>query len=170
MTVKFTMRDVFDTDVDTYWASLFFDREYNDRLYKEGLGFPSFEMLELTGEPGQRRTRKIRTEPKSEAPTVVKKLIGDSLAYTESGTWDPATRLWTFNVVTSKLADRLKITGKLWAEPKGDKKMERVCEMEIEVKILVGGGAIEKFVESTTRDNYVKAAKFTNSFIAEKKL
>jgi hypothetical protein len=168
--VKFTIRDVFNTDVDTYWSRIFFDPEYNERLYKEGLDFAGYELIELTGEPGERRTRKLRTEPKSDAPAVVRKLIGDSLTYTETGQWDPAKKLWTYSIVTSKLADRLRIGGRLWAEPKGDKKMERVAEIEIEVKILVGSGTIEKFIEKTTRESYVKATAFTNQFIADKGL
>lgn len=168
--MKFTVRHQFNTDPDTYWSKLFFDPEYNTRLYKGALGFDVFEILEITGEPGGKRTRKILTEPKSDAPAVVKKLIGDSLQYTETGTYDPDKKLWTYNIVTSKLADRVKIGGHLWAESKGDHKMERVAEIEIVVKILVGSGTVEKFIEKTTRESYEKATKFTNEYIAEKKL
>jgi hypothetical protein len=167
--VKFTVRDVFDTDVDTYWNKLFFEEEYNTRLYREGLGFEGFQLLELTGEKGERRTRKMRTEPAADAPAVVRKLIGDSLSYTETGSWDPATKVWSYTIATSKLSDKIRIGGRLWGEPKGEK-MERVAEIEIEVKILGVGGTIEKYVEKTTRDSYVKASAFTNRFIAEKGL
>jgi hypothetical protein len=168
--VKFTVRDIFETDVDTYWSEMFFDEEYNSRLYREGLGFKDFAVLELTGEKGGPRTRKMRTEPAADAPAVVRKLIGDSLTYTESGSFDPAKKLWTYTIATSKLADKVHIGGKLWAEPKGPKKLERIAEIEIEVKIFGVGGAVEKFIEKTTRDSYVKATAFTNRFIREKGL
>ncbi len=167
--MKFTVRDVFDTDVDTYWNELFFSEEYNSRLYREGLGFKGFDLLELTGETGQRRTRKMRTEPAADAPAVVRKLIGDSLTYTETGTWEPSTKMWTYRIETNKLSEKIRIGGRLWAEPKGSK-MERVAEIEVEVKILGVGGTIEKFIEKTTRESYVKATAFTNRFIAEKGL
>jgi hypothetical protein len=167
--VKFTVRHVFNTDVDTYWDKLFFDPEYNERLYKQALGFNVFKLLELTGEPGGKRTRKLLTEPKSDAPAVVKKLIGDSLQYTETGSYDPDKKLWTYNIVTSKLSDRVRIGGTLWAESRGEKKMERIAEIEIVVNILVGSGSVEKFIEKTTRESYEKATKFTNDYIAEKK-
>jgi hypothetical protein len=166
--VKFTVRHVFNTDVDTYWNKIFFDTEYNDRLYREGLKFKDFAVLELTGEPGGPRTRKMRTEPAADAPAVVRKLIGDSLTYNETGTFDPAKKLWSYDIVTSKLADRIKIGGTLWAESKGEHEIERVAEIEIVVKIVGVGGAIEKFIEKTTRESYEKATKFTNDFIAEK--
>lgn len=168
--MKFIVRDVFDTDVDTYWNEIFFSEEYNSRLYREGLGFKDFQLVELTGEKGGPRTRKMRTEPATDAPAVVRKLIGDSLTYLEAGRFDPAKKLWTYTITTSKLADKLHIGGKLWGEPKGEKKMERVAEIEIEVKIFGVGGTIEKFIEKTTRESYVKATTFTNRFIAEKGL
>lgn len=167
--MKFTVRHVFDTSVDNYWNEIFFDQDYNARLYREALGFKGFDLLELTGEKGGRRTRRMRTEPASDAPAVVKKLIGDSLTYTESGTYDPATGIWTYDIVTSKLADKIRIGGRLWAEPKGTK-CERVAEINIEVKILGVGGVVEKFIEKTTRESYERATKFTNEFIREKGL
>ncbi len=169
--MKFTVRHIFNTEVDTYWNKVFFDQEYNERLYKkEGLDFKDFQVLELTGEPGGVRTRKMLTEPKSDAPAVVRKLIGDSLSYTETGRFDPVKKEWTYNIVTSKLSDKVKIGGKLWVEPKGEHKIERVADIEIEVKIFGVGGAVEKFIEKTTRESYELATNFTNKFIAEKGL
>jgi hypothetical protein len=168
--VKFTVRNVFDCSVDTYWGSLFFSPEYNERLYREGLGFKGFELVELTGEPGGDRHRVLKTEPAADAPAVVRKLIGDSLTYTEVGDWDAKTRLWTYAISTNKLADKLRIGGRLYAEARGENKCERIAEIEIEVKIFGVGGAVEKFIEKTTRDSYVKATAFTNAFIEEKGL
>jgi len=167
---SFTVRDVFNTDVDTYWDEIFFDAEYNERIYREALGFKSFSILEQSGEKGQRRTRSMRTEPAADAPAVVRKLIGDSLSYTESGVFDPATKIWTYTITPSAMSEKLKIGGRLWAEPQGDKKIVRVVEIGIEAKIFGVGKAIEAFVEKTTRDSYVKATEFTNRFIAEKGL
>ena len=168
--MQFTIRNTFDTDVDTYWRSLFFDPEYNARLYREALGFKSFELVELTGEPGGPRTRTMRTEPAAEAPAIVRKLIGDSLTYTETGSWDPGTKLWTYRIVTNKLAEKVYIGGRLWAEPRGATQCERIAEVEVRVKVLGVGGAVEKFIEKTTRDSYVKASAFTNAYIAERGL
>ncbi|MBZ0120480.1 MAG: DUF2505 domain-containing protein [Sandaracinaceae bacterium] len=169
--MKFTIKNVFDTDVDSYWNKCFFDREYNERLYsREGLDFHSFAILEQTGGPGENRTRVLRTEPKSDAPAVVKKLIGDSLAYTEKGSWDAKTKTWSYQITTSKLADKIHIGGKFWVEPRGPKQCERISEVEIEVKIFGVGGTIEKFVEKTTRESYQKTYQFTQKYIQEKGL
>jgi len=170
MTTSFTIRHTFDTDLDTYWSKVFFDDEYNRRLYLEGLKFHSFEVIEKTGEPGKDFTRKIRTEPNADAPAVVRKLIGDSLAYVESGRFDPKARRWSYTVTTSKLAEKIKINGDFWAEARGDKKVERFCTVNVDVSIFGVGRVVEGFIEKTTRESYDRAAVFTNTFIREKKL
>jgi len=169
--MKFSIAHQFDTDAESYWEKVFFDREYNNRLYgKEGLDFKAFEIVALEGNPGENRVRKLRTEPRSDAPMVVKKLIGDSLTYTEDGNYDAAKKLWTYRITTSKLADKINIGGKFWVEPKGPKKCERVSEIEVKVDIALVGGLIEKFIEKTTRESYEKTFQFTKKFIAEKGL
>lgn len=170
MATKFTLRNTFETDADTYWSKVFFDPEYNKRLYLDALGFKGFELLDLTGEHGGVRTRKIKVEPKTDAPAVVTKLIGGDITYVEEGRFDPATKIWSFQTVPSKLSDKIRITGKFWVEPRGDKRIERLCETDIEVKIFGVGGTVEGFIEKTTRDSYAKTEAFTNAFIREKGL
>lgn len=166
--MRFTISHVFNTDIDTFWDKVFYDDEYNRRLFLEGLGFKSFEQLSLEELPDGKKRRKIRTEPTAEAPAAVRKLIGDSLAYTEEGTFDPKTRRIQYSVVPSKLADKIITNGEFWVEARGDKKCERFTVVDLNVKIMLVGGAVEGFVEKTTRDNYDKAAAFTNKWLAEK--
>jgi hypothetical protein len=168
--MKFTVRHIFNTDIDTYWSKIFFDREYNQRLFVDALSFPVYEVLELTEEPNGVRRRKVRTEPKADAPAVVTKLIGDSIGYVEEGVFDPAARRWAYKVTTSKLSDKIQIAGSFWVEPRGEHKIERICEIDCNVKIFGVGGAIEGFIEKSTRDTYEKATAFTNKYIAEKGL
>ena len=167
MTTKIEARHTFDTDVDTYWSKVFFTEEFQRRLYLEGLGFKHYELVSRDDAPDGTIRKKIKTEPKSEAPAVVKKLIGDSIAYTEEGTFDPKTKIWKYRIVTTKMSDKVEIGGDFWVEPKGDKKIERVVKVNITVKIFGVGGAIESFIEKTTRESFDKAAVFTNKFIRE---
>ncbi|MFN7699286.1 MAG: DUF2505 domain-containing protein [Deltaproteobacteria bacterium] len=163
--MKFTCRNIFHTDADTYWSKIFFYGDYNRGLYVEALQFRKWELVELTGEPGGARTRKQNLEPKSDAPAVVQKLVGGSISYVEQGRFDPASRIWTYDITLSKLADKVRIGGKFWVEPRGDKRIERICEVDISVNIFGVGGIVEKFVESETRDSYEKATVFTNDWI-----
>lgn len=164
--MKATYKHTFNTDLDTYWSKIFFSTEYNEKLFREVLKF-HYELLELTGEPGGPRRRRVRIEPKTEAPAVVKKLIGDSIGYLEEGSFDPVTKKWSYKITTSKMADKISISGLFWAEPRGDKKIERICEVDLNVKVPLVGGEIEKFIAKTTADSYEKAWQFTNQYIAQ---
>lgn len=165
--MKFTCRNIFNTDAETYWSKIFFDVEYNRGLYLGPLEFTKWEVLELTGEHGGVRTRKQLLEPKSDAPAVVQKLVGGSISYIESGRFDPEKQVWNYEIQLQKLADKAKIGGKFWVEPRGDKRIERICDVDISVNIFGVGGVVEKFVEKQTRDSYEKTAAYTNEWIAK---
>lgn len=167
MTTRFVCRNIFNTDPDTFWAKVFFDDEYNHGLYLQGLGFKSYEPISLEEKPDGSKVRRFRTEPKTEAPAVVTKLIGGSLVYEETGTFDAKTKVWTYQVRTSKMADKVRIGGRYWLESRGEKRLERICEVDITVDVFGVGGVVESFIEKTTRDTYVKATEFTNAFIAK---
>src|SRR5688500_861231 len=126
MTTSFQSRHTFDTDVDTYWSKVFFEEEFQRRLYLDALKFKGYELISRKDEPDGTILKSIRTEPESEAPAVVKKLIGDSIAYVENGRWDPRTKIWKYEIVTTKMSDKVKIGGDFWVEARGDKKIERV--------------------------------------------
>lgn len=164
---KFTVRHVFDVDVDTYWDKVFFDAEYNERLFDEGLGFV-YQEVSLDRHEDGTIERQVRSEPKTEAPAAVKKLVGDKFSYLERGTFDPKTRKWSYVVTPSALSSKLHISGTFWVEPKGDSQLTRIVETELAVKIFGVGKMIEGFVEKETRDNFRKAEAFTNKWLAEK--
>lgn len=168
--MRFRCSNVFNCDANTYWTKVFFDPEYNKGLYLGTLGFKQFEILELTGEPGGDRTRKMFTEPKSDAPAVVTKLIGGGLSYTETGRFDAKSQKWTYAITTNKLSEKVRIGGTLWVEPRGDKRIERICEVDLEVSVFGVGGVVEKFIADTTRESYEKTAVYTNDWLAKQSL
>ncbi|MCS6798362.1 MAG: DUF2505 domain-containing protein [Myxococcota bacterium] len=169
MASAFTARHVLETDEETYWSRVFFDPEYNRRLYLEGLSFASFEWLSYEQLPGGDRTRRMRMVP-SDVPAIVRRVAGDAISYVEEGRWDARTRRWTFAIVPNRLAERVRICGTLWVEPCGPRRIERICENEVEVRVLGVGGAIENYLVRTSRDSFEKAAAFTNRFLAERGL
>lgn len=168
--MKFTCRNVFNTDIETYWSKIFFDPDYNRALYVDTLGFKQWEIKELTGEYPGVRTRKQFLEPKSDAPAVVTKLVGGSITYQEEGRFDPTTSIWTYQIGLSKMADKVRIGGKFWVESRGEKRIERICDVDITVSIPLVGGTVEKFIEAETRASYEKTTAFTNNWIAAKGL
>lgn len=168
--MKFTIRHRFSTDLDSYWNKVFFDPEYNRRLYQDALKFAGYELVELRDTGGGAMTRTVKLEPGFDAPAVVKKLLGDRFGYTEVGSFDPKTRRWSYTITPSTLADKVTIKGDFWAEPRGEKEIERICDVVIEARIFGVGGMLESYVEKETRQTYELAAQFTNQFIREKGL
>ncbi|MFW6050448.1 MAG: DUF2505 domain-containing protein [Myxococcota bacterium] len=167
---SFEIRHTFPITEEQFWNDTFFNEEFNRELYLGKLGFDQYEVLEQGEEAGGVRARKVRTTLKIDAPGPVRKLVGDSVSYVETGKYDPATRRYRFRIEPSKLADKLQISGEMWCEPRGDKRVERILKVEATAKIFGVGKLVEGTVEKNTRDSYDKAADFTNQWIAERGL
>ena len=168
--MRYTIRHTFNTDADTFWGKIFFDPDYNETLFLKHLGFSSYKLLELDTQPDGSVTRRVECSPKVEIPAAVKKVIGDSASYVETGRFDPKTRRFSVEVQPRVAADRIKTKVAMWVEPRGHKKIERVVEVDSTVKVFGVGAIVEKLIEQQTRASYDSAAAFTNRWIAEKGL
>jgi hypothetical protein len=160
------IRHVMECDTDTYWKCVF-DDEYNRRLYNDVLKFRELKVLSQDP-PGDQRSRKLYLNPPAvDLPAPIAKVIGD-VSWREEGTWDSKTKRYRFKIIPASMPDKTTITGEVWCEPKGDKKVERVCKMSVEVKIFMVGGMVEKRIMDDTKKSYEAAAKFTSEFVKEK--
>jgi hypothetical protein len=170
--MRYTIKHTIETDVDTFWNKLFFDTEFNRACIVDFLGFTTYEVLEDSRDPDGTIRRRVECAPKIELPGPARKVFGDSVAYTEIGRFDPAQRKYFVRVEPkAKVAmDKIKTTSEIWAEPRGDKRCERIVQVETTVKVFGLGTLIEGFVEQQTRDQYAKAAEFTNQWIRDKQL
>ncbi len=164
---KFTVRHRFDISQDTFWERCFLDESFNQKLFREGLGFRAYEVVEAR-QDGDLFHRRVRTTPEADAPKVVQKLLGGEFSYLEEGVFDG--QKYTFSVVPSVMPDRIKIRGEIRAEPKGENEMERICSMDISIRIFGVGKVVEAFVDETTRENYEKGASFIRQYIKEHSL
>lgn len=172
MATKFTLRHPYMIEPDAFWGEVFFDPEYNRKLYLEGLQFQGFDIVEETSPPDGRRTRKVRVVPRFDAPGPIKKLVGDSMSYVEEGrleTLGPNTPRWVSHVTPSTLADKTKISSEMWLERTGPNQSDRVASFDIDVKIFGIGGMFEGFLKKTMEENYAKAAEYTNRYLKARK-
>ncbi len=166
---RIRIEHTFDCTEDTYWTKIFFDEEYNRRLFLDALSFEKFSVVSLTDTPTGRR-RVVDAVPKlDDLPGPLKKVIGEGIGYRETGEYDAAKNRVKTTVVTSRLSDKIQIEGELWTEGAGAK-CKRLFECRVTAKIFGIGGMIEKRVCQDMQQSYATAAKFTNAFIAEKKL
>ncbi|MBS2016833.1 MAG: DUF2505 family protein [Deltaproteobacteria bacterium] len=165
-----TLRHEIDTDEDTYWSKIVFDEKFNKEMYEGHLKLPSWKLLEMN-EDDARITRRVHVEPDAgNLPGPVKKVIGDKLSYVEEGTFDKKAKRYSFKVRPSALPDKTKISGEMWVEKLGDKKIARIAKMDVEVKVMLVGGMVEERILSDLRLSYDKGTSFTNQFIKDKGL
>ena len=161
---------VFNCSEDTFWDKIFFDDEFNRRLYSEALEFPVFD-VEANDDRGDSVSRVTNVVPKlGPMPGPLKKLIGDGLGYKEEGTYEKKTRRYTTTITPNKLADKMKIKGLMYTEAAGDGKCTRIFECNVVAKVFGVGGLLEKQIIGDMKTSYDKAAEFTNQYISEKSL
>lgn len=162
-----TMRHEIDCDEDTFWSKICFDEKFNKEMYEGAMKFPKWNLLS-SNEDDAKIVRKVEVDPpKMELPAPLKKVIGDKLGYVEEGTFDKKAKKYTFKVTPSTMADKTKISGELWVEKIGDKKIRRLCRINVEVKVFVVGGMVEERILSDLRSSYDNSTAFTNKFIKE---
>jgi hypothetical protein len=165
-----TLRHEIDTDEDTFWSKIVFDEAFNKKLYEGALRFPGWKLLD-SKEDDAKIVRRVQVDPPvGDLPGPVKKVIGDRLAYTEEGTFDKKTKRYAFKVTPSTLAEKTKVSGELWVEKIGDKKIRRMCRISVEVKVFVVGGMVEDRIMADLRSSYDNSTTYTNQFIRENAL
>jgi hypothetical protein len=167
---EFKTEHVFECSEDTFWDKVFFDDDYNRRMFKDALEFPVYEQLK-NDEDDKEVRRSINVVPKlGPMPGPLKAVIGDGLGYREDGVYDKKTRHYKMVITPNKLAEKMTIKGELYTKPKGDKQCTRVFECTVVAKIFGVGGMLEKRVLSDMETSYDKAAVFTNQWLKEKGL
>jgi hypothetical protein len=168
--VRYTIKHTIETDLDTFWSKVFFDAEFNRALFQDHLGFSNYRVLEERIDPDGVVHRKVASTPKVELPAAARKIFGDNLGYTEIGRYDPSVRRYYVQGIPNIGAEKVKTHSEIWAEPVGDKRIERIVNVDNTVKVFGLGTLLEGFIEQQTRDLYARGAEFTNRWIREKNL
>ena len=165
-----TIEHTLNCTVDTFWEKIFFNKEFNEQLYKQILRFPQFSEVKRD-ETGDEIRRVIEVTPDvGELPGPIRKVAGDNMSYAEEGVFDKKARRYRLKIKPNALADKLFISGEMWAEPAGEGKIRRIFKADVTCKVFGVGGMIEKRIISDMTKSYDTAAQFTNRYIAEKSL
>lgn len=164
---KFTMTHEIECDPDTFWK-LFFDKEFNEALFRQALKFPEFTVVEQR-DGDKELFRKVRATPKVDLPGPVAKLLGSNFSYVEDGTFEKGTKTWRWKMTPSSLADKMRNEGVMRVEAAGAGKCRRVAEITNEVKIFGIGGMVEGAAEKSLREGWDASARFMNQWIRDGK-
>lgn len=166
--MQFQVKHRFQVTEGVFWDRYFFDQTFNRELYLDGLGFRTWEVLSEDRDDRGRVERVVRIEPNMEIPAVLRRVIGDSLLYEEHGVFEPQTGRWSYKVKTARMSDKMDITGDFWLEPAGDTSVDRFCTVDIKVRLFGVGKVLEGVLESSIRDTYEEASKFTQARIEQR--
>jgi hypothetical protein len=150
-------------NAETFWKT-FFDKDFNLKLYKEGLGFPEFTIVDQR-ETDTELVRKVVGSPKMEVPGPVAKLLGSNFRYTEEGKFNKTTKVWSWKLIPSAMPDKLRNEGSMRIEAIGDTKIRRTAELIVEAKVFGVGGLIESSSEKQLREGWDKSAVFMNDWL-----
>jgi hypothetical protein len=165
--VHYTIRHSFDTDAGTFWE-MFFDPEYNRALFEDHLKFKVYRVLELDKRADGTIVRRVECAPAVEVPAVAKKIFGDATGYVEEGRFDPKTQRFVVTVTPKVGADRIQTRAEMRVEARGDKRIERIQDIDNTVKVFGVGKVIEGIIEAETRKTYDASADFTRKWLAGK--
>lgn len=170
--MRTVIRDTFPVTAKVYWDQVFFDRDFQLRMYREALGCPHVEILAATGEGAWDgpRTRRLVFQQPLQAPAAVQKLFGAAMRMEERGQFDPASQRWTFQMITEQMPERIQIRGQTWLAPVGESAVERVCELDFAVSIFGVGAVVERFMVAASAENYAKQTRFVRGYLREKGL
>jgi hypothetical protein len=158
-----------DTTDDGFWK-LFFDADYNRRLFYEVLGFESWKQVSLD-ETDSRIERVVDVVPKvGDLPGPLKKLAEGGAGYRERDTFDKAQKRMKVHIEPSALQGKLTISGTMYTVPAPDGKCRRIYDSSVVAKIFGVGGMIESRILADVKSSYDQAAAFTNRWIKEKGL
>ncbi len=161
---------VFKCSEETFWTKVFFDDDYNRRLFQEILKFPAWRVAK-SEERGDEVHRTVEASPPiGDLPGPLKAVIGDNAGYEERGVFNKATRRYRVQVVPNRMSDKISVVVEMWTEPMGDQQCKRLARATATAKIFGVGGMLEKKLLSDLERSYEKSAAFTNTFVAEKGL
>ena len=168
MATRFRMTHRLQCDVDTFWGT-FFDHEFNARIY-EDMGFPSFRLVGQKSDSEMIRQR-LEITPQVNLPTAVKKVLGDRFSYVEEGLFDRREKVYRFRLLppAGMRGDRATGGGVTTAEHGADGAINRIIEMNFDVRIFGIGGMLEAAAEKAAHEVYGAHARASNAYFAARR-
>lgn len=160
----------FNCSEETFWSKIFFDEDYNRRLFNERLKFSLWREVKREDRNGQVHRVVEAAPPIGDLPAALKTVVGEGIKYEERGVYEPAARRYTVDVVPSRLADKIQVKVQITTQADGPERCRRIVHGSVSAKIFGVGGLLEKKLIADMEKSYAKSAEFTNAYIAEKGL
>ena len=158
---------VFECAADDYWDRIFFNDEFNSKLFHDTLKFNEWKATTTLDTDAVRKRTIVVRPPVGDVPAAVKKVLGDNFGYKEHGTFDRKAKRYHVDVESNVATDKTKIQGDIWVEKAGDTKCRRIAEFTVEVKIMVIGKLVEDIIANDMTRSFERGAEFTKNWLRE---
>ncbi len=165
--MHYTISDDFDTSIERYWQ-VFFDDTYNAELYRRlKVGREVLESKE-EGEGDSRVLRRtLKLSPERDVPALVKKFVKGAVVYTEQDVFTARTNSMEVVTIPGFMADALTTRGTYRVQSLGPNKVRRIWDGQIDCKIPLLGGKVEKHIVEEVTQSYRDTTDFTRKWLAE---
>ncbi len=164
--MKLFVESVLDADPATVWE-VFESEAYRRRLDAEAQ--IQQQILEERTEPDGILFRRIRTEPDRELPKVVAKLLGaPKLCYLQENRFDPEQSKMRWQVTLEAMPDRVDVSGTTTCTALPDGRCRRVVDGELEVRVRLVGGQIERAVVAEFERSMQRAVALAAEMLQER--
>lgn len=160
-----TVRHTLPISPAGYWETLYGCRPFIEALYTEGLGGTELRISEWHSHDDGGFERTLSFNPRMQAPSAVKKILGDAFRCEERGSFDPAHQRWRFDYLSSSLTDKIRIQGTQYASehPEG---CELVCTLSVTVGIFGVGRLVEKTITAQFEADMRTQAAFIRRWLS----
>jgi hypothetical protein len=166
----FRVEHRFNCSEESFWSQVFFDQEYNRRLFLERLKFTGWREIK-SEERDDQIHRVVEAVPQiGDLPGPLKAIVGEGVGYEERGVFDRKTHRYTATVVPNRMADKINVRIELSTVADGPDHCKRIAQGSVSAKIFGVGGLLEKKMIGDLEKSYAKSAEFTNAFVAEKNI
>ncbi|HEY5955294.1 MAG TPA: DUF2505 family protein [Polyangiaceae bacterium] len=153
---------------ELFWDQLFFDDDFNRRLFLEELGFSNWRVIHRGDISAPIVDVEIEVTPKlGDLPGPLRTIVGEGLSYREVGRLNRTSRRYAVKAQSAKLGDRLIVEGELYTEALGPNRCRRIFDVRVEAKIFGIGGLLEKRVISDIEHNYEVSAGYITRYAKE---
>lgn len=165
---EFRVEHRFNCSEESFWSKVFFDGDYNRRLFLTYLKFTSWRELKTEERDDQVHRVLEAVPPLGDLPGALKAVVGEGAGYEERGVFDRKTKRYKATVVPNRLADKISVKIEISTVADGPEHCKRIAQGSVSAKIFGVGGLLEKKMISDLEKSYEKSATFTNAFVAEK--
>ena len=125
---------------DTFWSA-FLDTGFNEKLYREELGYSEFAVLDYNEQDGGTIFRKIAARAAVVYAGPIDKLFKSDFSYEEKGSFNGTDKIWTWERIFKKIPDKIRFEGSVKVEPADDNRIRYIAETIMEARIFGVGGS-----------------------------